>query len=121
MIQPTGHKILLFLGNFLSCMDLVISRFVQLEVQLSIFMRQSYFEYSDTIPIFFGKMGNLTGAVKSWKNLLHQVHFHPVFSFSEHRTQLMLSQIFSRMVEMGYPLSNLRVKGVVFFLLFQGV
>ena len=30
----------------------------------------------------------------TWKNLLHQVHFQPVFSFSEHSTQWILSQIF---------------------------
>ena len=70
MILPTGHKIWLFLGNFLPCMYLVISRFVHLEVQLSIFMRQRQFSYSNDITFLFEKMGNCTGVVKSWEELV---------------------------------------------------
>ena len=70
MIQPTGHKILLFLGNLLPYMDLVISSFVHLEVQLSIFMRQNYFAYINSIPLLFGKMVNLMVVVKSWEELV---------------------------------------------------
>ena len=67
MIQPTGHKILLFLGNLLPCMYLFISIFVQLEVQLIIFLRQYYCLYRNAIPLLFGKMGNCTGVAKSWE------------------------------------------------------
>ena len=70
MIQPTGHKILLFHGNLLPCMDLVIYSFLHLEVQLSILMRQHYFAYSNAISIFFGKMGNCTGVVKSLEEIV---------------------------------------------------
>ena len=70
MVQPTGHKILLFHGNLLPCMDLFISGFVQLEVQLSIFIRQCYFAYSNAITLFIGKMGNCTGMVKSLEELV---------------------------------------------------
>ena len=77
MIQPTDPKILLFLGNLLPCMDVVISRFVNMEAQLSIFMRQRYFAYRDSIPLFFGKMGNYTSVVKSWEELFVPIKIPP--------------------------------------------
>ena len=70
IIQPTVHKILLLLGRLLPCMDLVISRFIQMEVQLSIFTRQRYFSYRYDILLLFGKMGNCKGVVKSWEELV---------------------------------------------------
>ena len=51
-------------------MDLVIYSFLQLKVQLSIFIRQLYFAYSDAIPLLFGKIGNCTGVVMSLEELV---------------------------------------------------
>ena len=120
MIQTTGQKILLFLGNLIPCMDLVISSFIQLEVQLSIFMRQRYLAYIDAITLFFCKNGKLHGCGEVLGRtcctkytstqscpFLNTVHneYHPRY--------------FSRMVELGYPLSNLRVHGAGLLLLLQ--
>ena len=77
MIQPTDNKILLFLGKLLPCMDLVISNFVQLEVQMSIFMRQQYFSYRNAIPLLFGKMGNYRGVVNYLEELVAPSTFTP--------------------------------------------
>ena len=70
MIQPTGHKMLLFHSNLLPCMDLVIYRSVQLKVKLSILIRKRYFAYSDAIPILFGKMGKCTGVLMYLEELV---------------------------------------------------